>query len=303
MNNKTQSKLYINDIVSKKSKYKNLVLSGGSTRGICHVGAVQKLIDSELIDIKQLKSITGASAGALYGCFLVLGFNNEEIWQFLQLIDTKKLIKPDIFMFLKNCGIESGQIIYNLMEDILTKKTGIENITFKQLYNITKIQFTIVGSCLTTKEVVYYDHIKSPNFIVSIAIRISISMPGFFSPVIIDNKKYIDGAILNNYPMNLYKDKLDDTIGILLCTDYNTDYKYPEEFFMAVVNLFMYHYYNEHADEYKNNTIYIKREDDGQSRFDFDLDLETKIKYYNIGYQAVEEFIRKNLNKKFKSFT
>ena len=37
------------------------------------------------------------------------------------------------------------------------------------------------------------------------AIRISISMPGFFTPVTIDNKKYIDGAILDNYPINFFE--------------------------------------------------------------------------------------------------
>lgn len=274
-------------------KYKNLVLSGGSVKGICHVGALQRLIDEKLINPKKLKALAAASAGSLFGVLLVLGFSNEEIWQFLQSLDMSKTIKPDFFMLLKKCGIDNGEIIHNLYEEILTRKTGIKHINFKQLFEITKIHLTIVGSCLTTKEIIYYDHINTPTFKVSMAIRISISMPGFFTPVVIGNKKYIDGAILNNYPMNLFRDKLDETIGILNCGDYDTNYTYPEEYFLAVMHLFMYHYYKERCSDYNENTVYITKNVETVNIFDFNLNFETKQKLYQCGIDAAEEFIRK----------
>ena len=154
----------LEDKISTEPKYKNLVLSGGSIKGISHIGSIKKLVDAKLLDLKKLKCVTGTSSGALLGCLIVLGFTIEEIWQFILCIDLNKLIRPDIFMILNKCGVETGQIIHNLFEEIITRKTNIKHINFEQLFELTKIHFIVVGSCLTTKETIYYDYIKTPNF-------------------------------------------------------------------------------------------------------------------------------------------
>lgn len=277
--------------IELKPKYVNLVLGSGSIKAISHIGAVQKLIDEGLIDLKKLESLAGSSAGSLIGCLIVLGFSSEEIWNFMLCLDFKKLVSPNIMLFLKKCGVDTGAVIYNLFEEILTKKTGIKNITFKKLFELTQKTFTVVGSCLTTKEAIYYNHTNTPNFEVSLAIRISISMPGFFVPIEIDGKKYIDGAVLNNYPMNLYKNELDKTIGIIICNEYDTDYEYPEQYFMALMNLFFYHYFDETRSKYFNNTVYIKKDCPKLNIFNFNIDDEVKHILYQSGVSAAEEFI------------
>lgn len=275
-----------------RPKYKNLVLSGGSVRGIAHIGAIRKLVDEKLVDLEKLDSIAGVSVGALMALLISLRFSIEEIWDFILSIDLKRMVNPDIFMLVQKCGVDTGQIIYKLCEEILTKRTGIAHITFKQLYELTNIHTIIIGSCLTTKEVVYFDYRNTPNFRVSVAARISISMPGYFTPVVIGEKKYIDGAILNNYPMNLFKDKMEETVGIIINGDYDTNYRCPEEYFVAVVNLFLHNYYKRVRKKYKNNTIFVNNVKN-VSIFDFDLDLETKKKLYQCGVEAAEDFIRK----------
>ena len=270
-------------------KYRNLVLSSGSVKGIAHIGAIQKLIDEKLLDLTKLDSVAGTSSGALAGLLIILGFSMNEIWNFLQSVDFNKLIEPNIMLLLTKCGVETGQIIYNVIEEILMKKTKIKHITFKQLYDITKINYTVVGSCLTTKEAIYYNHISTPNFKVSVAVRISISIPGFFIPVTIDDKKYVDGAIIDEYPIDLFKNEIDKTIGILICNEYETTYECPEQFFMAMVNLFFHIYNKNNYSKFPSNTIYIKHKN--TSAFKFDLDLDTKKKIYQAGIEAVEEFL------------
>lgn len=283
------------DAESIEPKYKNLVFSGGSIRGICHVGALQRLVDEKLVEIKKIKAIAGVSAGCLFAVLLVLGFTVEEIWHFILSLDLKKTVKPDFFMLLKKCGIDNGHIIYNLYEQILTKKTGIKHINFKQLYEITGIYLTIVGSCLTTKKAVFFNHVNTPYFKVSVAVRISISMPGFFTPVVVDNKKYIDGAILNNFPMELFSDQLDETIGIINHEEYDTNFEFPEQYFMAVINLFMHQYYGKSAEKYKENTIVVSANITNVNIFNFNLDTETKHKLYKCGYDCANEFIKTQL--------
>ena len=273
-------------------KYKNIVLSGGSVGGISHIGVLKKLLDEKLIHLKKIATIAATSAGSLIAILVVLGYSIEEIWNFILSLDMKKMVAPDFFMFLKKCGFDTGHIIYGLFEEIIAKTTGIKHINFRQLYELTHTHIIIVGSCLTTKEAVYYDHINTPNFKVSMAIRISIGMPGFFTPVIIDNKKYIDGAVLNNYPMNLFENKLEETIGVIIAGDYDTDYEYPEQYIQAVINLFLYHYFSETSKKYENNTIYVKRFAD-INIFDFDVSNEIKIKLYELGIASAQEFIDK----------
>jgi NTE family protein len=38
---------------------------------------------------------------------------------------------------------------------------------------------------------------------VRLAIRISISVPIVFTPVLYNNNYYVDGGVINNFPMNL----------------------------------------------------------------------------------------------------
>lgn len=285
-----------NEIESEsKPKYENLVLSGGSTRGIAHIGAISKLIDHGLLDLSKIKGLASTSAGSLLGMLIVLGFTINQIWDFILSIDFEQLISPNIFLFVEKCGIESGQIFYNIIEGILRKITRIDNINFEQLYEITKISYTVVGSCLTTKKAVYFNHINTPKFRVSVALRISMSIPGFFTPVIIDKKTYIDGSIIDGYPIELFHDKLDKTIGIIICNEYDTDYKHPEEYCMSVINLFMHMCYKKDETKCKENTIYINKHITRMSVFDFELDTNKKNEIYQAGVFATEEFIS-NIN-------
>lgn len=272
-------------------KYNNLVLSGGSVKAIAHIGAIKKLIDEKLIDLKKLKAVAGSSAGVLLGALIVMGFSIDEIWDFILNLDFKKLIKPEFLLFFKCGGIESGDTIRNLFEEILTKKTGIKQINFKQLYDITHIHFIVTASNLTEKKEIYYDYINTPDFVVSMAIRISISLPGLFVPVVIDNNTYIDGGVLNNYPMNLFQDKLDDTIGILICNDYTTKYKYIEEYIIATMNLFAYGHFRETQEKYQYNTVLIKQLPDNVFSFNFDINNKTKFELYKCGLISAEEFV------------
>jgi NTE family protein len=275
-----------------KKRYKHLVLSGGSIRGISQLGALSVLIHHNLIDLDNIVSIAGVSVGSIVGCLLLLKFTIDEIWDFVLSIDFSKLIHPNIAMLLKKCGMDSGKIIYNIVEEILFKKTGISNITFKQLFDITGIHYIVVGSCLTTKEAIYYDYINYPNFIVSVAIRISYGIAGLFTPVSIDNKKYIDGSFLDNYPIHLFQEKMEETIGILICHNYDTSYQYPEQYFMAVINLFMYKFYHQTLSKFPENTIFIGDNNEEVSMLNFSIDDNTKHSLFDEGKRSANQFVK-----------
>lgn len=276
--------------MSTEKKYKHLVLSGGGIKGLSHLAVLKSLIDNKFID--KIETLIGVSAGAIIGVFIVIGFSIDEVIDFILELDFKKLVKPDVLLFADKCGIETGLTIYKLLEEIITKKTGVKKITFKQLFDLTQINFRVLGTCLTTKECVIFDHENTPDMSVSMAIRISISIPGFFTPITLDDKKYIDGAAMNNYPIDLLADKIDDTIGILLCNEYDTTYSYPEQFFSAVINLLMHNYYKNSYNLFPDNTIYVKQKNKISS-VNFEINNNIKKSILDSGYEAAAEFISK----------
>ena len=271
-------------------KYRNLVLSGGGVKGICHIGAVKKLMEKKLLDMKELDTVVCSSAGALFGFMLVVGFDIDEIWDFMVSIDMKKLLRPDLGLLLSRYAIDSGDTLFKTVDEILNNKTGKNSINFAELYEITHIHLIIVGSCLTTKTAVYFDHINTPTMSVSRAIRISISIPGVFSPVVIDGLTYIDGGILDSYPIHKLDDKINETIGILILDDCDTEYSCPEQFFSAIFNLTVRTLYSRAYLPYINNTIYINESHD-VSLFDFSIDNTVKTSLYRLGYRAAEDFL------------
>ncbi|WP_106225170.1 patatin-like phospholipase family protein [Legionella pneumophila] len=52
-----------------------------------------------------------------------------------------------------------------------------------------------------------FSHEKDADMPVSIAVRISASLPGVFDPVIYQGRKYIDGGAANNLPVNIFFNK------------------------------------------------------------------------------------------------
>lgn len=282
-------------------KIKTLVFSGGSVKGFAHIGALCKLWDDGLLS--EIEECIGTSAGAIVACFHAAGFSPYDVWDFIMNIDVSRLVSPNFILLLSSCGLESGDIMYNVMEDTLSKRTNIKNVTFKQLYDITKVKLTITGSCLDTKEVVYFNHETYPDMPVSYAVRISISIPCFFTPFVWEGKKYIDGAVLDNFPIKITEDKIDDTVGILIDSNYSTIYQYAEEFPFAVMNMVLYYFQVKNYEKYLDNTIIIPCNSPEMSTFNFSVSASLKMSLFRTGYQSATDFLlkRKHVEKKNSS--
>lgn len=272
--------------------FDNIVLSGGGIKGLIHLGVINGLIKAGLIKTNKLKGIAGSSVGALIGCFIVLGFSIYDIWNFILKIDFKKLVKPNLFSILTEYGIENGTTMITTLDQIIQQKTGVSDITFEILFLLTGIQYHVIGSCMTTKTEIVFNHINTPNTKVIDAIRISISIPGFFTPVIIDGMSYVDGAVLNNYPIDLFKENYDRTVGIVLCNDYHTEYNCPEQFFIALFNLFLYRQQMMSLNVIDHpGTIKVTKTIKGVTFCSFDITNDVKEQLFNLGEQTAKEAI------------
>ena len=105
---------------------------------------------------------------------------------------------------------------------IITEKKGFSvNITFEQFYQITGVEFIVVGTCVSKRQQVNFSYKTYPHFSIIKALRISSGLPLIFNKVSIDNEDYADGCLKENTPISCFTNKkdIDKTIAILLSSE------------------------------------------------------------------------------------
>ena len=127
----------------------NLVFSGGGTKGFSFIGCLEVLEKNNIIE--NVKSIAGTSAGAIMGLCIILGYKYENLKKLTLKLELEYFLdisSDNILNFPVNFGIDSGNKLEKIISILIKKKGFLPEITFKQLYNNTGIDFTVIGSCV-----------------------------------------------------------------------------------------------------------------------------------------------------------
>ncbi len=216
--------------------YDTLCLSGGSVNGICHVGALKYLQDNNFINISKIKNFIGTSIGSMICFLLYIDYEINELVDFISDFDISKLYDDiNIDNLLENSGIIDGSKMLYMLSCFLENKNLNKNITFLELYNITKKKLSIVVTNYNKCNEEVMNYINSPDLSVILAVRMSISLPIVFSPIKYNNNYYIDGGILNNFPIKYCDNKT--TLGILISYPVNKDFTNIIDFIHGLVNI------------------------------------------------------------------
>lgn len=207
----------INKILSKykngiNDKIINLVLNGGGIKGIGHLGAIQYMIEKKLLG--NLQTIAGSSIGGIIGAFYIAGYTPEELITFMNLLDISKIISLKPTNMLDLFGLDDGERLEFILTKLLEAKKFNGNITLKEFYQITKIKLIMTTVCLNSSDIVYLSYITHPDLCLVTALRMTSALPLIFSPVKYKNKLYIDGGCMDNYPIRLFCEELNNTIGV-----------------------------------------------------------------------------------------
>lgn len=208
-----------------------LCLSSGGILGLSFIGVLKYLEEKKYINLKNITTYVGTSAGSILSFLLNLDYNIKEIKQIIMHIDLKKL-EPniDVYNIIENNGIDNGLKILALIISFLKEKFNVDDITFIELYELTKKKIIIIGTNYTLLKEEVFSIDTTPSMSVIMAIRISISIPLIFTPVLYNNYYYIDGAFTNAFPLK-YCNK-ESTLGLYITLKYNTD-------ILNIYNLFL----------------------------------------------------------------
>ena len=187
-----------------------LVLSGGGAKGMAHIGVIKAMERAGLYpDI-----ITGTSMGSIIGGLYAIGYSGDQIDSIARSMDWSRLLSNEIPL---NQVAYEEKFYYGryIMEfPFINKKLGLpkgliegQELTL-QLSNMTRpahqisdfndfpIPFACVGSNIVTGEGDVLNSGLLPE-----ALRASMAIPTFFTPMEIDTNLYVDGGLIRNFPV------------------------------------------------------------------------------------------------------
>ena len=198
--------------VSKAKNRSTLVLSGGSSKGVAQIGALHCLKKHNMLS--NIKCIAATSAGSITGMLYIVGYQPLEMYKVLRLINLEMMKNINVYNFITKYGLDDGSRMMLVIKKLISAKGYDPDITFADLYAKTNILFIITGACVTDKQPYYFSYTNYPNMKVLDAIRISTCFPIAFTPVMFDGKMFIDGGCIDNFPIHLFRNELDNVIGI-----------------------------------------------------------------------------------------
>lgn len=204
-----------------------VVLSGGGTAALAHVGFLKVLEENNI----PIDYIAGNSMGALVAGMYAAGYSPAEMEQFFISEDFYQMAEGKIdekylFYFKEkeangswaNVRLSPGKPLqYAIPTNIISPVVmdfrmmeGLAGAAAVSEYNFDSlfVPFRCVAADIEAKKAVTF---KKGNL--SKAIRASMAFPFYLKPVTIDGKIYFDGGLYNNFPADvMYEDCFPDLI-------------------------------------------------------------------------------------------
>ena len=168
------------------------LFGGGAIRGLAYVGAIRAM---EELDV-EFDIIGGSSVGSIIATLLACGYKSYEL-ESLFLKVNFELFKDIHFGFGKPFALSKGEIFEDWLNELISKNLNKKNITFADLDKELVIITTDINN-FSTKE---FSKIKTPDFEIAKAIRISSSMPGLMPPYEYEGACLVDGDLQKASPM------------------------------------------------------------------------------------------------------
>ena len=174
----------------------SLVLGSGGARGLAHIGVIHELKEREI----TIASVSGCSIGSLIGGVYAAGKLDEfEHW-------VRAITKMDMVNLLDLSWARHGLVKGDKIIGTLVELVG------DQLIEDLPIPYTAMAADIQEEKEVWLNSGRLFD-----AIRASISLPLFFTPVAHKDSYLIDGGVLNPVPIApTFGDDTDLTIAVNL---------------------------------------------------------------------------------------
>lgn len=168
-----------------------IVLSGGGTRGVAHIGVFRALLEHGI----EPECVAGTSAGAVIGALYATGHSPEVMMDFFREIDPFSL-----------AHMTFGKVgILDTMKFVPEFLRYFPEDSFEALQR----KLFVVATDLLSGEATVFE---SGQLV--LPLLASSSVPMVYSPTEIEGRWYGDGGIIDNFPVRLLRDRCDIIIGV-----------------------------------------------------------------------------------------
>ena len=168
---------------------------------------------------EKIKGFGATSSGSIISFFLSLGVIpfktiSKECRRSSNYFLKSNLMTIDPNRLFNKGGIFDHGILKTSIENTMIKYGIDPSITFKQHYEMTKIEITFNAVTFETQESLLMNYQTVPNLKVVDAIMATTALPLLYPPININGKYYVDGGISINYLLQLYPEN--ECIGVTM---------------------------------------------------------------------------------------
>jgi len=266
---------------------KNLILSSGGVNGYFFVGGLKYLVENNLLG--NLENILGTSAGSLFGFLFLLGFTLDEIEELVIKMTPDHLLNitgESVLSFLEDYGIDNGEKFEKILKIVGKRKLNNPNITFKELYQLTNITFTVSTLNLNKRKLIYFSHKNYPDLEIFKAIRMSASIPILFKPVLFENDFYLDGGAMDPCSLNYFKSPK-ETLALMINGNEMKEINNIKDFLITLMCSPIQKVAEDYYDK-PNIIIYDNKDNEG---LNFEIKSEKIAELIKLGYEITKEEI------------
>lgn len=240
--------------VATFSQTVGLVLSGGGSKGLAHIGVIRALEENNI----PIDYVAGTSIGAIVGGLYAIGLSPDEMEDMFRdprfLNYYRGQIPDDQFYYFKKSSSDASAFSlgfakidssinivlptnivatqpmdFGIME-YFSQYTAAANNDFDNLF----VPYRCVASDVyNSREVVF----KGGDL--GQSIRASMTFPFYFKPVMIDSVLFFDGGIFNNFPIDVMRNEFSPDIMIGVSVTSYSEKPNPDDLMLQVENLIM----------------------------------------------------------------
>lgn len=297
----------------RKLNIKHLVLTGGGPMGLSQYSALTNITKKKIIDKDKIESICATSVGTICGVsYLFKNIDEDKLIKYIIERDWSedyKLKSDNILGVFWKLGLLDCELVTrNFMEPIFKSEKISCDINLKEFYEYTNVEFKFLTTNVNNnfnRTILSYKN--NPDLSLIKAISMSCCVPLLFYPIKVnDNECYLDGGIIENYPLNTFLDDFngneDEILGIRNCNKKNIINKKISsstnllDFFIIIISSFvkMINHKYDNGKKIKNELI-IKNDMGNMTNYNFFIDSvvksEQREKLLENGISSSEIFI------------
>lgn len=260
-----------------------LVVSGGGMKGVATLGAVVALKRAGAL--RHVKTLVGTSAGALVAAALATDRASLAVLNEL----AGERYKPDIDLanLLATFGLDSGRHLNAWINALL----GGRKYTFAEIERLHGVKLIVCATNLTERRPEYFGPDTTPDMDVALALRMSCTIPLYFSAINHGGQVFVDGAVSDNFPLAWAADKYgaNRVLGIAFKPRASNPGGSLEEYVGALLECSTRRHYQ--ADD--RRVILI--DTGAKSAFEFNMSRRDMKKLYLAGARQAKHWLKKNV--------